>query len=392
MPSVKDGPGSPLFVPLPFKGNVALSHLPGAGISDEMSAALEQAPSGACVAWGISFEIGGVVVIKDEVVEVAVSPTVAPFLVFMHTMDLWPIEPPVGEFISPMRGEGRLAEHAADYVMLYGDGTEVRVPIQGRYQIGTFQRHWGENCFEAVAHRKPHPQLASHEPMVDGWGRSQTRLSAADKGTWVNWLWAWENPCPDKAVVGIRFEPVSGIVVISAISGGKASSLPLRWRTRRKAVLKLSQGERFLPELDEQGLLKQIQLDMGQIISATSRLLYPNDSWTKTYNNQIPEMSENELVIEYTSHPDANFYLAPDQVIPVAQVEAGQSTAPLRWVQPATQRVALRTVDRESGKGVSVKLHVHGEWGEYLAPIDRHRILNPEWFEDYSVDFPHLNT
>jgi hypothetical protein len=41
---------------------------------------------------------------------------------------------------------------------------------------------------------------------------------------------------------------------------------------------------------------------------------------------------------------------------------------------------------------VAVKLHVHGEWGEYLAPVDRHRILNPAWFEDYSVDFPHLNT
>jgi hypothetical protein len=38
---------------------------------------------------------------------------------------------------------------------------------------------------------------------------------------------------------------------------------------------------------------------------------------------------------------------------------------------------------------VPVKLHVHGEAGEYLAPEDRHRILNPAWFEDYSADFPH---
>ncbi len=44
---------------------------------------------------------------------------------------------------------------------------------------------------------------------------------------------------------------------------------------------------------------------------------------------------------------------------------------------------------RDSGKPVAVKLHVHGEAGEYLAPVDRHRILNPAWFEDYSVDFAH---
>jgi hypothetical protein len=40
---------------------------------------------------------------------------------------------------------------------------------------------------------------------------------------------------------------------------------------------------------------------------------------------------------------------------------------------------------------VPVKLHVHGKWGEYLAPVDRHRIVNPAWFEDYSVDFIHLD-
>jgi hypothetical protein len=58
----------------------------------------------------------------------------------------------------------------------------------------------------------------------------------------------------------------------------------------------------------------------------------------------------------------------------------------------ATQRVTLRVVERDSNKSVPVKLHVHGEWGEYLAPVDRHRIPNPAWFEDYSVDFSHLST
>ena len=47
-------------------------------------------------------------------------------------------------------------------------------------------------------------------------------------------------------------------------------------------------------------------------------------------------------------------------------------------------------VERSGGRPVPVKLHIHGEAGEYLAPVDRHRILNPAWFEDYSVDFPHI--
>ncbi|MCJ7750227.1 MAG: CehA/McbA family metallohydrolase, partial [Armatimonadetes bacterium] len=53
------------------------------------------------------------------------------------------------------------------------------------------------------------------------------------------------------------------------------------------------------------------------------------------------------------------------------------------------QRVTLRVVTKAGRRPVPVKLHVHGEAGEYLAPVDRHRIPNPAWFEDYSVDFSH---
>jgi hypothetical protein len=49
--------------------------------------------------------------------------------------------------------------------------------------------------------------------------------------------------------------------------------------------------------------------------------------------------------------------------------------------------VRLRVLDKATGKPVSVKLHVHGESGEYLAPVDRHRIPNPYWYEDWSADY-----
>jgi hypothetical protein len=54
--------------------------------------------------------------------------------------------------------------------------------------------------------------------------------------------------------------------------------------------------------------------------------------------------------------------------------------------------VTLRAVERETGKPVPVKLHVHGESGEYLAPVDRHRRPNSSWFEDYCAEFQHKGT
>jgi hypothetical protein len=387
MSNIQDGPKSSLFVPLPLKGNMPLSKLADAGISDEMSAALEHAPSSAGVAWGIPFEIGDVVAISNQAISVEFSPTMARWFVFLHTSDLRPLEPGPNGFISPTQGLGQLAEHAADYIMRYADGAEERVAIRRRHQIGSFQPVWGENSFEAVTHHKPHPVPTVREQRQPGRGWSQTRVAAADRGPWVNWLWAWENPSPQKAIVGIRFEPVSGFVIVSAISAGNVSVLPLRWQTRHKACLTLPQGEALRPDLDENGLLQQIQLDMGQVISLTPRLMYPNDQWTETYNNQIPDMSEQDVLIEYTAHPDACFHLADGQVIPVSEVEGHQPGAALQMIAPATQRVILRVVERGSGKCVPARLHVHGEWGEYLAPVDRHRIINPAWFEDYSVDF-----
>ena len=47
------------------------------------------------------------------------------------------------------------------------------------------------------------------------------RADAADETLWVNWLWAWENPHPDKAITGVHFEPKVDLVVVSAISVGK---------------------------------------------------------------------------------------------------------------------------------------------------------------------------
>ena len=189
-----------------------------------------------------------------------------------------------------MHGEGLLAEHAADYVILYEDGSEARVAIRRRRQIGTFQRRWGENCFEAVAHHKPHPRRAGHEQVAASWGWSQTRVVPADDGPWVNWLWAWENPHPEKVIAGFRFEPVAGTVMISAISAGDVVEFPLRWQPRRKARLVLPEGETFRPDLDGDGLLEGIRLDLGQVISAAPRLVYPNHAWEDTYNNQLPEL------------------------------------------------------------------------------------------------------
>jgi hypothetical protein len=387
-PGISDGPRSPLFTPLPLPDNAALNALEQANLSQHLRDNARSAPAGDCVCWGIPFHIGRAALAHDAPLELKWPEVAAPWLVCMHTTDLaWPERNAQG-FFPASRGAGRLHERVADYVFLYADGTEERVPIRRRHQIGMAARGWGENCFEAVAHRKPFPLRTTSEQPRDGavWGWAQTRAAQPDSAPWTNWLWAWQNPHPEKAVVGLRIEPKAGALLLSAVTAGRVSSLPLRWETRRKAVLRLPDGESFDPNLTGNGLLKHLQLDMGQVISAQRRTLYPNDTWADTYNNRAPQISRQEILVEYTAHPEAHFHLPDGRTVPVAELAKGAS-GPLTAILPAARRVKLRVLDRASGKPVAVKLHVHGEAGEYLAPIDRHRIPNPFWYEDWSVDY-----
>ncbi len=355
-----------------------------------MAQNIAAAPSGHCICWGIPFDASRWVLANGESVDTRWEATTAPWLVILHTADLRPLERrPDGLYPAP-KGPALLREHAADYVFLYADGTEERVRILHQHQIGMFQRGWGQCCFEAVAHRKPFAiePLTDHPRPGVQWGWSQTRAAMPDMGPWTSWLWAWPNPKPTVPVVGLRVEPAGARIVLSAVTAGRCTDMPLRWRTRRKALLRLPEGERFDPHLTSDGLSRHIQLDLGQVISALPRTVYPNDSWSRSYNNQPPEVRTNEIIVEYTSHPDARFHLPNGDTIPVQDVERGAAAnGPFSPISPSTQRVRLRVLEKGSGKPVPVKLHVHGEAGEYLAPVDRHRIPNVHWYEDWSVDY-----
>jgi hypothetical protein len=387
--SFSDGPASNRFHPIQFEGNSTIAELPKHGVSQELGQAANATPSGSGTAWGMLFDVPNrFVVVGQDPVTVTIVPVRYPWFVFLHTSDtLEPREDEQGFQGRPLRGPALLNTHSADYVVIYSDGSEARSPIRQRHQIGMFGRPWGVNCFEAVALHKPHPRLPDHEQSAGGeWGESQTRVNSADWAECMTWLWALENLHPEKMVTGFRFEPVRGTVLLFAITGGSCSSNPLRWESRRKALFRLPDGSELDERLNKDGLLSQIQLDMGQIISAQRRREYENHAWTAGHFNQTPNISDHDVLIEYAAHPDATFHLHNGTQVPVSELVVNSRTSPLTRVARATKRVTVRVFDKGSRKPVPVRLHVHGEAGEYLAPVDRHRLINSAWFEDYSVD------
>ena len=268
--SFYDGPQSSFFKELVISGNKEFPSVTGF-VSQAMAGAIEHAPAGHGTAWGIPFHIPEkIILIKDQSFSIQVEPLSTNWLVFLHTSD----------FISndSFKGVGQLNEHIADYTILYDDGSEELTAIRERHHIGMFRQIWGENNIQSVAAHKPMPQRAHHEQVTQEWGSSQTRVNAADRGQWINWLWAWENPHPEKQIIGFRFVPVKNVpVLISAISSGMISSNPFRWQTRQKTIFSLNGAGKFDTSLTDNGLLSQIQLDLGQVC-LDSEIVRPYDS------------------------------------------------------------------------------------------------------------------
>lgn len=395
MPELRDGPVSSLFMPLDIAGNIDLDMLTSSHVSPDMVTMVKYAHNGNSVAWGIPFRVDKALLIRDEALTIDIPPSQAPWFIFLHTSDTRPDKLNEHGFISPMRGAGKLGEHAADYVLHYEDGTSTRAAIRRRYEIGSFEFRWGENCAQAVPAMKPRPiRPRSQEAMSITWGRGQKRVvtgrSNPGRRPWTNYLWAFENPYPEKTVTRLGFEPHHGTVLVSAVSLGHTQSSPLRWQTRQKAVIDLPENILEEYEFNEHDLLDHVQLDLGQVISVMPRLHYPNEIWSETRQNLQPVRSQEEAIVEFTAHSDAQLHISTGENIPISQLANESGSVPgIRPVRPASHRVKLRIIESGSSVPVPAKLHIHGTDGEYLSPLDRHRLPNPAWFEDYSTDLVH---
>ncbi len=396
MPAVIDGPASPHFSPLSIEGNLTVADLKTLDIPDGMKNSAEFCPSGSCVCWGIPFQLGDPTWIDTQPISISLDNVKAPWLVVMHTVTNHASLVPTSSGIMPAyRGWGQLGDHIADYIFLYADNSEERIKIKKRHQIGVFGIP--EPCTEAVSHFKPAPLPGGRGEGKgfgnESWGWLQVQSVPNDQIMphlpWLNSLWAWKNPQPDKEIVGLRIEPTSGRILVFGLTAARTSATPIQWESRRKVLLTLPAGESFDPIHEIGGRLKQIELDMGQVISAIPQTVYPNDIWEQTYNNRLPTFSGTQVLVEYTAHKEAHFHFPNDQAVSVKELHNVTQLDRLEVVPSSLQQVTIRTIEKDTGKEVAVKLHVHGESGEYLAPMDRQRNSNSFWFQDFCVDFTH---
>ena len=400
---------SPFFQPLDLSSvlNRNSNLLTHADCSERLCYYRESMPSGAVVMRGIPFLFGqkeqgnNIMLIQDDCHSLALGQPLADcrYLIIAHQSDCRESEIKNGDLTWSDEGKPIQGEEVGEYSLCFDDGTMHRVKIKKRFNINDFIINWGEGAFEAVPHVKPRSIMTDTEASRSGrepaspwgWGNSQTRIAAGGvTNDYALWLYALENPYPEKKIASLSFRATQGRILLFGISACTLDSNPLRWESRKKAFIQLPDGI----TTNEHGDFAGIDIDLGEIITARAQLDYQSDTWESGYNNKQPALVANTLLVEYAAHPAARLFLggSSETVIPVSQLL--QETARTGGfvtgrVAEAVRRVTIRVKDQKTGAVVPVKIHVHGAAGEYLPPMNRHRIPNRYWYEDYSADFVH---
>jgi len=367
---------SPFFKPLPMSGyNTRIDSLEPDFKKDFRT--------GSTVLHGIQFELGAeksenILYLDKGTAPIKNKPFVAKHLVFLHACETTEPERGADGIIKHLTGNPALGEEICQYIIKYSGGEELSVPIRSRHEINSISPGWGYLSFGSV----PASRFKSIPTVTDdicatpkrtpggSWGYSQCRVDGYDSDP-VQWLFAWENPHPDAEIIDIEERHKSGKFYLLGLSAGDVDENPLRYSRRKKTVLKREKGV--------------VDIDLGQIISVLPRPVYENSMWESGYNNKQPVLSSDEYIVEYTAHRDAIFYLNEEKTpLNIKDLPLSETVK----IEPSEQPVLLKVLGPD-GKPTPVKVHAHGAGGEYLPPRHRHRIPNPYWFEDYSVDFVH---
>ena len=289
----------------------------------------------------------------------------------------------------------RIGGVVAEYAFAYADGTVRTTPVVRRVGIQQSRIGWGASAFAAVPlyedviTRSVAEEIAVAGASDHSYGVGEQRhvagRDAASRNTELAellWIYALPNPKPEQVLEALILTPRDEASAVFAVTLTQLRDHPLRPGIRRKLRLDLPPGAKLNPI----GEFDDVAIDLGTVISARATLNYEAERWLSGDPMVQPQRSETSVLVEYVAHPAARFYVWGSEDSPFV-VDINASDAGIAPVASSERPVRLRILDPQTGDPVAVRLHVHGEAGEYLPPRGHHRKVNAAWFEDRYGEF-----
>jgi len=355
----------------------------------EIERQLAKLPRGNQTYWGIPFRLGpkdlarkGLVIVAGgrPPVEVPVQGQ-ATHLCVLHFCDI------------PEKADAAGGEAVAEYVLRYADGTEHVRPIRRRFEINPFMGGWGSQTFAAMSANMP--QSAPDDATKIGWGPMQTGVVWQGPGFGC-WVYALENPAPDKALKSVLLRSVSKMpAAILGMTMYNGPGHPLRHVPRRVYRLILPAGEKVTAkELD-------VNIDLGIITRVYAVPGLTHDQWLKAAEAGLglprpKDQPQRDFLVEATGSEGATLTVKAGKKAE-HEIDLGQAwnkgsarsadgKARLELLHPGKTWVHVTVVDSSTGKPTPTRAHFRGTKGEYIPPYGHHGVVNERWFEDYGGD------
>ena len=346
---------------------------------------------------GIPFELGeesenNVVLLETEGISIEVGGKKATYFLFLHVLESKATKP-MEEFSDEEFQGNELGSEVSTYEIHYDRSQVSRHPILQRFAIQGGKIGWGASPFACVPAGKDQSGRSNREDILLDkvplhYGLGESRHFSARNAVWSEggdanlWIYALPNPHPEKEIHSIKLIPRSARSVIYAVSLTELGDHPCRYNLRKKLLLTLP-GELQFNAINE---IDDIEIDLGNIISARRQTPYDHSKWTADETDIQPEQSPDKVLVEYAAHPAAKIYVGSgkgQQVIHLSEMK-GEGVVE---VASAHRPIQVRVIDKKTQGAVGVRIHFHGEAGEYLPPKGYHRTVNTGWFEDVYGEF-----
>ncbi len=373
-------------------------------------------PGGAQRFWGIPFTLGPASADRPSLLVVGANASTKPvtvpltgaasYIVFAHFCDSRARTTVAGQTADyPNPVVTAPGEHLADYVLVYGDGSERRTAIRRRFEVNQVLSRM-QSGFLNRPHQGLTPLPVRGPYPADMWGRYQTGASVGPAGrppspredtrarmypapSWS--IYALESPFPERQLKALRIEPTGACAIgIGAITKFSGEHHPLRHERLESVRIDLPDSA------DRQKAAAGADIDLGVIARRYQVQGFDPAAWLKAPvkgRGEAPDNPPAALALDVAGSKDATLTIS-GQELPVgdlydlheASAGAGRDRVQATLLTPHRAWLHAKVVDASTGKPTPARVHFRSEDGRYFPPYGHRHEINDNWFEDYGAD------
>ncbi|HKW99829.1 MAG TPA: CehA/McbA family metallohydrolase [Bryobacteraceae bacterium] len=368
---------------------------------------LEGIPTGRATLHGIPFELGAGgeakswLALRGQTVDVTLGEEKAGFICLAQFCD-WAEscadDATCENFIRPGEEDAEtLGVKLADAVLVYADNTEASFPVRRRFEVSAPSVPWGQLCFGAAARRADAP-MGLNDPLRSAmqWGDLQTVVAENAYGRGTLWIWALQNPHPEKQLKSLRLRSAGGLLMVCGLTLFHGDEHPLRYE-------RLNLYRVTLPEsgAEENGRW-QTSIDLGIVARTYTLPEFQADSWLAAPDAGIggrdtPPTGAQNLYVELTAARNATLTLRDAKkgttysfdlarVEPGKEMAAREQQAQIEVLEAHKVWLHGKITDAASGKPTAARIAFRSPEGRYIPPYGHRTEINDGWFQDYGGD------